>query len=73
MFQIMAYYGLCYIVNFILSYDFFLRIFNYVAFIEDLLSTGLSNIQVNRVNYNILTSRLNFDIELPLINFSIGE
>ncbi|XP_021201014.2 uncharacterized protein LOC110384189 isoform X1 [Helicoverpa armigera] len=47
-------------------------IFNYEAFIEEILSTGLSDIKIHRVNYNIITSRLNFDIELPLIHFSAG-
>ncbi|CAH0600214.1 unnamed protein product [Chrysodeixis includens] len=48
-------------------------IFNYAAFIEEVLSTGLSNIKVNRMSYNVLLSRLNFDIELPRIDFAAGN
>ncbi|KAJ8733755.1 hypothetical protein PYW07_014306 [Mythimna separata] len=47
-------------------------LFNYEAFLEDLLSTGLSNIKTHRVNYSVITSRLTLDIELPLIHFSTG-
>ncbi|XP_026726463.1 uncharacterized protein LOC113492930 isoform X2 [Trichoplusia ni] len=47
-------------------------IFNYAAFVEEILSTGLSNIKVNRINYGVLTSRLTFDIEIPRVEFAVG-
>ncbi|KAF9791341.1 hypothetical protein SFRURICE_021507 [Spodoptera frugiperda] len=48
-------------------------LFKLEAFIEEVLSTGLSNIKINRLNYSVLLSRLQFDLELPLIHFSLGD
>ncbi|KAJ8735061.1 hypothetical protein PYW08_014311 [Mythimna loreyi] len=48
-------------------------LFNYEALVEDILSTGLSNIKTHRVNYSVITSRLTLDIELPLIHFSVAN
>ncbi|CAH0698756.1 unnamed protein product [Spodoptera exigua] len=48
-------------------------LFKIDAFVEEVLSTGLSNIKINRLNYSVLLSRLNFDIELPLVHFSLGD
>ncbi|XP_026726465.1 uncharacterized protein LOC113492933 [Trichoplusia ni] len=47
-------------------------IFNYAAFIEEVLSTGLSNIKVNNLYFSYITSRLYFDFELPRVELSLG-
>lgn len=44
---------------------------NVDAVIDDLLFTGLSDIQVRNLNFGIITTRLTFDIELPRIAFSV--
>ena len=48
-------------------------IFNAAGFIEDLLSFGLSDIRVNRMDYSVLLFRLTYDVELPLIHLSVGD
>ncbi|KAJ8733758.1 hypothetical protein PYW07_014309 [Mythimna separata] len=45
-------------------------IFNAVAFLEEVLSTGLSDIVVNDMNYSLLWSRLTFELEIPHIHLS---
>ncbi|XP_075990599.1 uncharacterized protein LOC142986169 [Anticarsia gemmatalis] len=48
-------------------------IYNSESLVEEVRSTGLSNVVIHRMNYAVVTSRLTFDIELPLISFSIGS
>ncbi|XP_022825082.1 uncharacterized protein LOC111355430 [Spodoptera litura] len=48
------------------------ELFKIDAYIDEVLSTGLSNIKTNRLYYSVILSRLYFDLELPLIHFSLG-
>ncbi|CAH0600215.1 unnamed protein product [Chrysodeixis includens] len=47
-------------------------IFNYAAFVEEILSTGLSDIKVNNLYFSFITSRLYFDFELPRVELAVG-
>ncbi|XP_035430702.2 uncharacterized protein LOC118263052 [Spodoptera frugiperda] len=48
------------------------ELFKLDAYIDEVLSTGLSNIKINRLYYSSLFTRLQFDLEMPLIHFSLG-
>uniref|UniRef100_A0A2A4JEF6 Hemolymph juvenile hormone binding protein n=1 Tax=Heliothis virescens TaxID=7102 RepID=A0A2A4JEF6_HELVI len=53
------------------NFDFALPvpvIFNANAVVEDILSTGLSDIVINNINFSLLASRLDLEIELPYIH-----
>ncbi|XP_026726464.1 uncharacterized protein LOC113492932 [Trichoplusia ni] len=47
-------------------------IFNGAGLVEEVISNGLSDVDVKRMSYSIVTNRLNFDIEIPKIVFGAG-
>lgn len=54
------------------TYILFLhRLFTAIGYAENVLVVGLSDIQVNNINF--LVTRLVFDISLPRIEISIGQ
>ncbi|CAH0600216.1 unnamed protein product [Chrysodeixis includens] len=47
-------------------------IFNGAGLLEDVNSNGLSDVDVKKMSYSLVTNRLNFDIEIPKIVFGVG-
>ncbi|CAG5026890.1 unnamed protein product [Parnassius apollo] len=49
------------------------EVFSAVAYAENFLFKGLSNIAINSLDFSILATRLTFDVSLPRISVSVGD